>query len=256
MITLGCDVGSLFTKAVLLKGDDLAAWKVTATTGNIASEIEAFLKATADQAGVARNKIERLAGTGSGADLLPGADLTPDNLTCLAAATAFYLPEVTLAIDVGGQSITSVLLNEDGEMVDFMRNDKCASGSGRFLEVMSAKLNVNTGEIDRVVSQSKKPLDLSAQCGVFAESEVITHVNEGEATADIMAGVAASVANIVVAQARRFGMAEHYTVTGGVALVNSVVKIIREKLSGQYHRFPQNPQLAAAIGAAVLAGSE
>ena len=256
MITMGCDIGSLFIKAAVLKGDDLAAFKIMRTTGNIASEIEGFLKATAAEAGVDRNKIECLAGTGSGADLLKNADFTEDIVTCLAAATAFYLPKVQLSIDIGGQSITSMLLNQDGEVVDFMRNDKCASGSGRFLEVMSNKLNVNIADIDQTVARSAKPVTLSAQCGVFAESEVITHVNEGEQTPDIIAGVCGSVANIVVAQARRFGMADHYTITGGVAQIGSVLKIIKEKLSGTFHPFPHNPQLAAAIGAAVLAGSE
>jgi len=256
MITMGCDIGSLFTKAVILNGDDLIASRIRKTTGNIADEMDGFLKALMLEAGIERSELRCLAGTGSGASLLKRADFIEDTINCISAASAFNIPEVQLAIDIGGQSITSVLLNEEGEVVNFMRNDKCAAGSGRFLEVMSDKLNVKIEDIDKVVSRAARPMEMSAQCGVFAESEVITHVNEGEDTADIIAGVCTSVANMVVAQGRRFAAADHYTITGGVARVNSIIKIIREKLNGTYHGFPHDPQLAAAFGAALLAQSE
>jgi len=155
-------------------------------------------------------------------------------------------------IDIGGQSITSMMIDGDGEVVDFMRNDKCASGSGRFMEVMSDAMGIEMDRIDETVAISEKPVLLSSQCGVFAESEIITHVNEGEKTPDIIAGICDSVANIVVAQARRFGMAEDYTVTGGVARIGSVVRVVEQKLGGTYHGFPRDPRLAAAIGAALM----
>ncbi len=256
MICMGCDIGSLFSKAVILDGDDLIAGKVMRTTGNIADEIEELLKAVIQEAGIDRNKVDRLVGTGNGADLLKGAEFVEDIVTCVGAASGFYVPEVQLAIDIGGQSITSMLLNEDGEVTNFMRNDKCASGSGRFLEVMSDKLKMEIASIDETVAQSSRSVEISAQCGVFAESEVITHVNAGEKTPDIIAGICSSVANIVVAQGRRFGEADHYTLTGGVARIDSVCKIIRQKLGGTFHPFPHDPQLAAAIGAALLGDSD
>ncbi len=256
MITMGCDLGSLLSKAVILDGDDLIAAKIIRTTGNIAEEIPELLAAVTEEAGIESGKVDCLVGTGSGADLIKGAEFVEDIITCVAAASSFYLPEVQLSIDIGGQSITSMLLNEDGEVTNFMRNDKCAAGSGRFLEVMSEKLDVELAGIDESVARSTKPVMISAQCGVFAESEVITHLNSGEETSDIIAGVCISVANIVVSQARRFGMADHYTLTGGVARIDFVGRIIREKLGGTFHRFPHDPGLAAAIGAALLGDSE
>ncbi|HUT53738.1 MAG TPA: acyl-CoA dehydratase activase [bacterium] len=256
MIAIGCDVGSLFAKAVVMDGDKLLASRIARTTGNVASELEDLLSAVVSDAGASRNKVERLVATGAGADLVPGADLCEDGVACVAAAAAYYLPDVQLAIDIGGQSITALLLDPDGDVVNFMRNDKCASGSGRFLEMMSEKLNLDVSEVDRETAAAKGPVELTAQCGVFAESEVITHVNAGASRPDVMAGVCAAVAKIVVAQGRRFGSAGHYTLTGGVARTQAVTRIIRQKLPGTFHQFPFDPQLAAAIGAALLADTD
>lgn len=256
MITMGIDIGSLFTKAVILDQDALVASKIIRTTGNLNNEIDHFLKSLMQEAGIDSSRVHCLGGTGRGADLVPAADFVEDIITCAGAASAFYLPEVQLCIDIGGQSITTLLLNQEGEVVNFMRNDKCASGSGRFLEVMSEKLKVGIPEIDQLVSRATRPVELRAQCGVFAESEVITYVNLGEDPSNIIAGVCAGVASLVVAQAGRFGVLDHYTLTGGVARINSVAGIIKEKLKGAFHPFPHHPQLAAAIGAALLAGSE
>ncbi len=252
MIILGCDIGSLFAKAVILDGDRLAAGRVLRTTGNVAAELPGLLAAVLEQAGLRREQVARVVATGNGADLCPGADRVEDVVACVGAAAGYYLPEVQLSIDVGGQSTTAVLLNPDGEILDFMRNDKCASGSGRFLEVMTEKLKVPLAEIDRTAARAHKAIELSSQCGVFAESEVITHLNNGEPLPDVLAGVCASVARMVLAQGRRFGGADHFTLTGGVAKLQAVARLIRDQLGGTFHPFPHDPQLATAIGAALL----
>jgi predicted CoA-substrate-specific enzyme activase len=252
MITLGCDIGSLFSKAVILDGDRVTASQVVRTTGNVGEEIEGLLRAVIRQAGLKREQVACVVATGNGADLVKDADRVEDVVTCVGAAAGYYLPEVRLSIDVGGQSTTSMLLDEDGEIRDFMRNDKCAAGSGRFLEVMALKLGVKVAEIDQTAARAQKTIELSSQCGVFAESEVITHLNNGEPMPDIIAGVCASVAKMVLAQGRRFGTADHFTLTGGVAKLQAVTRIIREKLGGTFHPFPHDPQLATAIGAALL----
>ena len=256
MITMGCDIGSLYTKAVILDEDRLVASKIVPTTGNIADQILPFLDSVLAEAKLDKTQIEALVGTGSGADLIPGTVFCEDEVNCVGAATSYYIPELSLAIGIGGQHITSMLLDEDGIVTNLMRNDKCASGSGRFLEVMSAKLELSIDDFDAIVKTSRSPVEISNQCGVFAESEVITHVNAGENTADILAGVCMSVANIVVAQGRKFARANRYTLAGGVARIESVNQIIQSKLNGDYHPFPFDPMLAAAIGAALLGDSE
>ncbi len=256
MITLGLDIGSLFSKAVVLDGDDIIGERMIPTTGNVAREIPTLMADAIKAAGLTRDRIECVGATGNGQDLVKGADFREDVVNCVGAAAGFYVPQAASVIDVGGQSITSIALDEDGEVVNFMRNDKCASGSGRFLEMMAAKLGVGIGEIDAAVRRSSRVVGISSQCGVFAESEVITHVNNGEDKNDVMAGVCASVAKMVSAQGRRFGSSGVYTVTGGVANLDAVTRIVHEKLGGEFQRFPFNPQFAAAIGAALLGDAD
>jgi predicted CoA-substrate-specific enzyme activase len=255
MIVLGADVGSLFTKIALFDDDDLVATRMIRTTGNIGDLLDALFSQIATDAGFDRSQIEVLAATGSGGDLVPGASFIEDAPNCVGAAASFYMPDVRFAVNIGGQSITSMSFDEDGLITNLMNNDKCASGSGRFLEVMSDKLEMPLDDLDPISKQATAPVLLSSQCGVFAESEVITHVNEGQPVPDIVAGIGAAVANIVVAQARRFGVAGKYTLVGGVARFDSVACVISQKTNGTYKPFPFDPQYATAIGAALLAGS-
>ena len=234
----------------------MTASKVIETTGNIATEIDGLLRDVCVQAGVNIDSLDGIVGTGSGAEFVEDADILEDEIACIAWAVHCYLPDVELVVDIGGQSITSLLLDEEGNVVDFMRNDKCASGSGRFLEVMSDAVGIPIAEIDEAASRSTRQIPISSQCGVFVESEVITHVNNGEKPQDIVAGLCDSVARIVTSQARRFGVGNRYTFTGGVARVKTVVDLIQKRLDGEYQPFPLDTSLVAAIGAALLAEAD
>jgi len=256
VITAGIDIGNILSKVVIMDGDELVASGITDTTGTVAMEIAGFFDSVVKDAGLTRDRIETVVGTGAGADMLEGVDFVEDDVTCIGASAGYLLPDVNLVVDMGGQSITAILLNAGGDIVNFMRNDKCASGSGRFLEVISGALGVDVTAIDETVANAKSSVPISSQCGVFGESEVITHVNAGEDPADIVAGVCESVANIVVAQAGKFDSGENYTLTGGVARIDSVGRVIKEKLSGKYYAYPFDPRLTAAVGAALLAGGE
>ena len=256
MKSMGCDIGSLFSKAVIMDGERLLASRVIETTGNIAGDIEGLLEALCKEAGMDPSSLDGIVGTGSGAEFVEDADFLEDEIACIGWAARCFLPDVELVVDIGGQSITSILLDDEGDVVDFMRNDKCASGTGRFLEVMSNAVGIPVERIDEAASQASKQVSLSSQCGVFMESEVITHVNNGESPQDIVAGLCDSVARIVTSQARRFGMGNNYTFTGGVAKLNSVVDLICSRLDGEYMPFPQDAHLAAAIGAALLAEAD
>jgi len=255
MIAVGCDVGSIFVKAVVTRDDEVAAYRVIRTTGNAAREIPGLIEGALEDAGASRKDVLGTGATGAGASLVPGADFIEDVITCVGATACFYLPEVGMCIDVGGQSITSMLLDEEGEVKNFMRNDKCASGSGRFIEVISDKLGIGMHDVDAAAARADKPVELSSQCGVFAESEVITHLNNGETVEDIIAGVCASVAGMVAGQARKFGKTTGFTVTGGVGKLSSVTRLVHEKLGGSFHPLPFDPQLAAAAGAALFVDS-
>ncbi|HPZ65278.1 MAG: acyl-CoA dehydratase activase [Dethiobacteria bacterium] len=256
MITLGLDIGSIFTKGLLLEGDRIRGFLLRETTGNIGSELEEMIEQLLSQSGLVRENIAAIVATGQGEDLYKGADYGEDDFVCVAAATRHLLPEVGLTIDIGGQSITTILSGPQGEVLNYMRNDKCASGSGRFIEVLGAALGVPMEEIDAVAGRSQKKIAVSTQCAVFAESEVISYVNRGESIPDLVAGVCDSVARMVISQVLRIGPVDHYTVTGGVARFQSIVEKLEERLNGRYHPFPIDPQLAAVYGAALLGREE
>jgi (R)-2-hydroxyacyl-CoA dehydratese activating ATPase len=256
MITLGIDVGSLFTKAVLLENDRILSTAIRETSGTINLEAGVFVDLVLSQGGVTQKDVATITSTGQGDELIEQADYLEDDVACIAAATRHHLADAELALEIGGQSITGVLINPQGDIVNYMRNDKCASGTGRFIEVIGAALGVKMEQFDQTVAQAAKKITVSSQCAVFAESEIISHVNQGESVNDIIAGVCESTARIIISQALRFGPVKHYTVTGGVALFSSITKILEEKLPGSYQRFPIDPRYAAAFGAALLGQQE
>lgn len=253
MITLGCDIGSLFAKAVLLDGERLRASQVIATTGTIAELVPGLIEATLQQAGIERDALEGIAATGRGGELVEAADFAEEEMLCVGVAVRQLLPPVGRVVEIGGQSISALQLDQEGDLLDFVRNDKCASGSGRFLEVMSEALGVPMSELDAHAARASREAPLSSQCGVFVESEVITHLNAGEAPENVAAGLCDAVARIVVSQAKRVSEEGPFTLTGGVARLRGVTERVYRRLGGDYRPFPADPQLAAALGAALLA---
>ncbi len=256
MISLGCDVGSLFTKVVLLDEEKLLAHRIRRTTGRAEQDTEDLVQEVLREAGVPRARVAYLGATGSGADQVRGADFVEDEITCVAAATTFYLPAVRLALQMGGQSIAAVQLDPEGEVVSFHRNDKCAAGTGRFLEMMMQRLDRPLSTLDDLALAAAAPRSVSSQCVVFAESEAISHINDGVPVPDILAGICGAIGRIVAAQARRVPQAAEFTLTGGVARFEAVAQVVRERLGRHDHAFPENPQLAAALGAALLEEAE
>ncbi len=252
MKALGCDIGSVFSKAVVTDGEKILAQEIMATTGNIAGEISVLIERVCDKAGIDLSDLAGIVATGRGADLVRNADFVEDEVVCIGYASRFFIPDIELVVDIGGQSITSMLLGRDGDVIDFMRNDKCATGSGRFLEVMAAALDIPVDRIDQEAAGARKSVPISSQCGVFVESEVITHVNNGESPQDIVAGLCDAVSRIVISQARRFGAGKRYTFTGGMARVRTIIDLANERMQGEYKPLPLDPMLIAALGAALM----
>jgi len=262
LVTLGLDLGSLFTKAALLVGGDsahvegeLLASEVIPTTGTVADQLGGLIEALLASAGLSSDRLDGIVATGRGAALAPDVDFAEESMACIGAAVRRLLPGVEIVLDVGGQSITAIRLDGAGAVVDFMRNDKCASGTGRYLEVMGQALGVSIEALDGCAALARQVAPISSQCGVFVESEVITHLNDGVAPEAVAAGLCEAVARTVVSQARRFcgGAPETFSITGGVARLEAVVRRVREQLGGGLVPFPLDPLLAAAYGAAVLA---
>ena len=256
MITLGVDAGSVLCKVVLLRDRQVAAWRWAPTRGDMAAVLEPLVAGVLEEAGVARADVVALGATGRFRQAVTGADLQEGDLACVAWAAREVLPQVEQVLEVGGQSITAMTLDAEGEVADFVRNDKCASGSGRFLEVMAEALGTGVEGLDSAARTAPRAAPVSDQCGVFVESEVVSLLNAGEPPGNIAAGLCEAVARIVAAQARRLGKARTFTVTGGVGRLSTVTSRVAEYLEAELQPFPGDPGLAAAMGAALIAEDE
>lgn len=242
---LGIDLGTRFTKAVLWNGK-VAGYVVDETAGNMKPVLDSML-AKIKKFG----KFERCCATGSGAELVEFADIKEDDVVCLAIAGRDIV-NADYVIDIGAQSITVISIDKDGNVIDYVKNDKCASGSGKFLEVMSSALGIDIRDVDKFAMISNKKLSITSQCAVFAESEVISYVNDGEKRENIISAVCDSIAKIVASQVKKLSIEGRYTITGGVANFQSITERIKKTIGGDYVSFPQ-PQLAVAIGAGIVA---
>ena len=251
MITMGLDCGSLYFKAVLLRDGEMITSRINETAGNRTELASRLVEEVITEAGLTREELGSVISTGRGRDLARQADANDSDISCIARAVHHLVPGADVIIDIGAESITTILNGDGGEARDFSRNDKCASGSGRFLEVLTSALGVSLEEIDVVAAQATKKALLSGQCGVFMESEVITLVNQGDKARDIVAGICDAVAKFAASQVLRLGSEGKFTVTGGVGRLSSVLRMLDEKLKDDLLPFPVNPQLAAAYGAAL-----
>lgn len=248
--TLGIDVGSTASKCVMLKdGQEIVAKSLIpfgAGTSGPARAIDAVLQ----EAGKTKEEMSYILATGYGRNSLDFADHQMSELSCHARGAVFLFPDVQTVIDIGGQDV-KVLQIENGAMVNFQMNDKCAAGTGRFLDVMARVLEVRTSDLAMLGSLSTKRVAISSTCTVFAESEVISQLSMGTDKCDIINGIHSSVANRVVGLAHRVGVRDRVVMTGGVAQNAGIVKALEEQLE---HKISTSEitQYVGALGAALF----
>lgn len=259
-IVAGIDVGSLTGKAVLLEFNSaeptILASSVVPTTIIPAKTANAAMDNVLGETALTREKIEFIVGTGYGRVKIPFANINISEITCHGRGAHHFLPTVRTIIDVGGQDCKAIKIDENGKLLDFAMNDKCAAGTGRFLEVMAKALETSLDELGPLSLKSKRPALITAQCSVFAESEVVSLVAEGKNVVDIIAGIHQSIASRIVALVNRIGMEPDLTMTGGVAKNIGVRKALEEKLGFEIKQMPVDPQIIGAIGAALIAKDE
>jgi len=250
MITVGIDVGSITTKAVLLNG---SAWRsVIRPTGCSPREAgREALEKLLDRAGLARKDVGFIIGTGYGRVSLPFIDKAVTEITCHARGAHHLLEGVHTVIDIGGQDSKVIVTDGKGNVVNFAMNDKCAAGTGRFLQVMAAALGADVSELAEL-SRGAEPVQISSMCMVFAESEVISLLAQGVEKERIIAGIHRSVAGRIAAMAERLGTGGVILFTGGVARNEGVREFLSREMGKEVFTLPES-QLAGALGAAVLA---
>lgn len=255
MYTMGLDIGSTATKgAIIENGDKIVATSVissgTGTTGPARVLEELFGKLN-----ISRADIGKLVVTGYGRMKYADADKQISELSCHTKGVTFLVPGVKTIIDIGGQDAKALKLNEKGKLVNFVMNDKCAAGTGRFLDVMARALEVKVSDLGDLSAKSTKEIPISSTCTVFAESEVISHLSNEVSIENIIAGIHASVAKRVSSLAKRVGIEENVVMVGGVAKNSGVVKAM-EKAIGLKIIVPELAQLTGALGAALYAFDE
>jgi predicted CoA-substrate-specific enzyme activase len=252
MITAGVDIGSLTAKAVVLGDEGIAGYCVMTGGSDVTAAAERVLATALESAGVRHADLAAIVATGYGRAKVPLAGKSVTEITCDAIGTHFLVPGARLVIDVGGQDSKVIGLDEAGRVSDFAMNDKCAAGTGRFLEVMAHALEIDLAQLGPASLRHKKHVDISSMCTVFAESEVVSLIAEGYAREDILHGLHQAIASRITAMARGMEMNGTVVVCGGVAKNTGVVRAFEERLKTKV-KVPPEPQIVAALGAAIYA---
>jgi (R)-2-hydroxyacyl-CoA dehydratese activating ATPase len=252
MISLGIDIGSITTKAAVLKDGALLGTHVGFTGYNVSKAWHHVTDELLAELGLEFSAMEKIVSTGYGRASVEAAHKAITEITCHAAGVHFCAPHVRSIIDIGGQDSKSIALEDNGRVRDFTMNDKCAAGTGRFLEVMARALQVDLEEFGEISLRADRPGKISSLCTVFAESEVISLISKGESRENIIAGIHESIATRIAAMAGRVGVRAPLMMTGGVAKNAGVVRALEKKL-GMAIEVSPSAQVMGAIGAAVLA---
>lgn len=251
MYFAGIDVGSTTSKCVLVQNGEMISSALVDMGIGTAGPEQAYSEALA-AAGAVPENVACCVATGYGRSSWKGADQTISELSAHGLGNHFLFPNAHTVIDIGGQDAKVIELDANGRMANFSMNDKCAAGTGRFLEVMANVLRIPIGELEAMAAQSEKAAPISSTCTVFAESEVISQLAAGTPVPDVVAGICASVASRVAALARRVGIKEQVCMSGGVAQNGGVRRALEQALGVPIVWSPQ-AQLAGALGAALHA---
>ncbi len=252
MITIGLDIGSITAKAAIIKDGKLILEQIMMTGYNAEKAASNIYKKILSDGSFDPIQIDAVVATGYGRKSASFAGRTVTEITCHAAGAHFINPVVRSVIDIGGQDSKAIVIDESGNVKDFAMNDKCAAGTGRFLEVMARAMEIDLNDFGEFSLQAENPAKISSLCTVFAESEVISLISSGEKRENIIAGIHQSISSRVMAMAGRIGITAPVMMTGGVAKNIGVVRAIEEK-SGKKIEISQKAQVAGAIGAAIVA---
>ncbi|MGQ9572824.1 MAG: acyl-CoA dehydratase activase [Dehalococcoidia bacterium] len=252
MYVAGVDIGSASSKALILDEGRVLAHAIIPTGAESAASAERVMAIALQQAGLGLDDISYVIATGYGRVIVPFADEEVTELSCHARGAHHLFPGVRTVLDMGGQDCKAIRCDERGRLGDFAMNDKCAAGTGRFLELMARLLEVPLEEMGDLALAAGGRAEVSSRCAVFAESEVISHIHRGLPKAHILAGVHAAVVDRIVEMAGRIGMEREVAVTGGLALNRALLAELELRL-GVPLLVPPEPRIVGALGAALAA---
>lgn len=255
MISAGIDIGSITSKVVLLDDGIICGSKIGFTGYNAERAGSSIYNSLIEELGIKHENVNSIVATGYGRNSVQFADKTYTEILCHAAGAFYNNSDIRTIIDIGGQDSKVISLSPDGNVKDFSMNDKCAAGTGRFLEVIARALEIDLENFALLSLQSVKPAAISTTCTVFAESEVISLIAKGESRENIIAGIHDSVASRLSSMVYRVGLNPPVMMTGGVAKNSGLVKAIENRL-GTGVLVPESAQINGALGAALLAAKQ
>ncbi len=249
---LGIDIGSAYSKGVITRDLDLVASHTITSGANYRTSAQAIRSELIRKAKLADNDIFKTVATGYGTDSVEFADQKASDIVCTARGINSVFPQARTVIDVGGQSTRVIRLNENGIVTNFTISEKCAAGSGRFVEVIANILRIDLADFGALAARSKNPITFGTGCAVFGESEAITRISEGIPKEDIAAGVNKALAGNISSLVKKVKLEQPCAVCGGGTLNTSLVKSIEDELNSRL-LVPPNPQIVTALGAAIIA---
>jgi (R)-2-hydroxyacyl-CoA dehydratese activating ATPase len=269
MLTMGIDVGSRSSKCVILDDGELLTYGTTPTFPNIDKTTQAVVDAAVQREtglwGEYRmplpdvkvdhltiEDMDYIVSTGYGRAIVSFANRSITEISCHCRGAQWFVPGVSTILDVGGQDSKGIRVDADGQVADFVMNDKCAGGTGRFMEIVAEALNVPLSEIGPLSLQNTKELPFSTTCAAFGRGAAVTMRKQGEAKEDILAGLHEAVARRVTALVNKVGFASEFVISGGIGRNVGLVSRI-EQISGLKVTVPQEPMIVGAVGAAMFA---
>jgi predicted CoA-substrate-specific enzyme activase len=257
MLVGGCDIGSTTGKAVVLHDTTVVGHCIVPSTTKPEHTARQAMDAALKMAGLSTiDDLQYIVGTGYGRLKVGFAHDNVSEITCHARGAHWLNPAVRTVVDIGGQDCKVMSLDKNGKVLEFAMNDRCAAGTGRFFEAMARVLTCGLDGISALANQGPNPAAITSQCSVFAESEVITLINEGVEVPNIVAGINNSVANRLFSMVRRVGLTKELVLTGGCSKNEGLAKALEAKLGITVTLLPQDPQIAGAIGAALIASEK
>jgi len=255
LIVAGVDIGAATVKAVILDGSKVLSFSIMPTGHSVTQAGESVIRKALENGGLSFNDLEYIVSTGYGRRAVSFTNKAVTEIICHAAGVSSVISQARTIIDIGGQDSKVIGLDDNGNVANFVMNDKCAAGTGRFLEVMAKVLDVEIGEMGPISLMSKDPCKISSTCTIFAESEMVSLRAEGRSREDLLAGVHKAMSRRVAIMGKSVGFRKEVVFTGGVAKNVGIKKALEDEI-GLEILIPEEPQITGALGAAILAKAE
>jgi benzoyl-CoA reductase subunit D len=256
MIVAGIDCGAKNTKTIILKDGEIIGRGLALTGFDQDKAVKASMDTAIKNAGIDAETVEKIASTGAGGEDVKEAYIKVNEIKAMAKAANYFFPSARTVTDVGAEMGRAAKIDENGKVLDFAINEKCAAGAGAFIEAMARALEVKLEEMGPLALESDKAIPMNAQCAIFAESEVVGLIHAKTEKKDISKAIHDAMASRIVSMIRRIGVNEDIVMIGGVGLNPGFVQSLQTELGIEKVYIPDDPAYGAAVGAALVAGEE